>query len=175
VSNAIIDTRHWVDTMVVGLNLCPFAKRELIKNRVRFVENNEDSLESLLQQLESELKLLSESPEIETTLVIATQQLENFDDYLDALALADQLLAMMSMRGEFQIASFHPDYQFDGTDVDDVENYTNRSPFPTFHLLREASLEAVIERYPDTEDIPERNIALMQSMGIDRIKAMIKR
>lgn len=173
-SEAINATRHWVEQLVVGLNLCPFAKRELVKDRVRFVEQDSASLEALLETLETELTTLRNDDSIETTLVVVSGQLQDFDDYLDTLSLAEQLVSMMGMVGEFQIASFHPDYQFDGTDVEDAENYTNRAPYPTFHLLREASLEEAIEKYPDTAEIPDNNVALMQSMGVDRIKAMLK-
>ncbi len=172
-SKVIEASQKWVESMVVGLNLCPFAKREVVKNRVRYVDATVTDLESLLALIESELTFLREHDDVETTMLMTPSMLADFDEYLDALVLSEQLVNMMGMQGEFQIASFHPDYCFEGVEHDAVENYTNRAPYPTFHLLREASLEGAIERYPDTEQIPETNIALMQSMGIDRIRAML--
>ena len=165
--------RHWVESMVVGMNLCPFAKRELVKNRVRFVAANATTEEELLLALQNELELLNVDSNIETTLLIHANVLQDFYDFNDFLDLADQLLVQMGLEGQYQIASFHPDYQFGGTEPDDAENYTNRSPYPVLHLLREDSLERAIADYPNVDDIPERNIALMNELGTEKLKALL--
>ena len=114
-----------------------------------------------------------DEPELETTLLIHPAVLSDFLDFNDFLGQADELLRRSGLEGVFQLASFHPHYQFAGTAPEDAENYTNRSPYPVLHLLREASLEAAIERYPDTADIPERNIERMESLGSARLKALL--
>ena len=170
----IAAVRHWVETMVVGMNLCPFAKRELVKERVRFVATEADNQEALLLVLHDELERLTQQPDIETTLLIHPQVLQDFYDYNDFLYLADRLLVQMELEGVYQIASFHPGYQFGGTEPEDAENYTNRSPYPVLHLLREDSLERVIADYPNVDDIPERNIALMNELGTNKLKALLQ-
>lgn len=166
--------RHWVETLVVGLNLCPFAKRELVKNRVRFSVTDAVTEEQLLEALQAELELLDHDEAIETTLLIHPDVLQDFYDYNQFLDRADSLLEQMGLVGIYQIASFHPDYRFGGTAPDDVENYTNRSPYPMLHLLREESLEQAIANYPDPEQIPERNIALLRSLGHDRMQVLLQ-
>lgn len=170
----IAAVRCWVESMVIGVNLCPFAKRELVKNKVRFVSTAATTEKALLMALQNELALLNTEPAIETTLLIHANVLQNFYDFNDFLDLADSLLVQMELDGIYQIASFHPDYQFGGTELEDAENYTNRSPFPILHLLREDSLECAIAAYPDVDDIPKRNIALMNTLGKDKLKALLK-
>lgn len=165
--------RQWVETLVVGLNLCPFAKAELLKDRVRFVTTASATEEQLLAALQSELALLDSDPSIETTLLIHPGVLQDFQDYNQFLDAADALLVELELEGIYQIASFHPDYQFGGTEPDDAENYTNRSPYPLLHLLREASLERAIERYPGVGKIPAQNIALMNRLGRERLQALL--
>lgn len=166
--------RAWVDTFVVGMNLCPFAKRELVKNRVRFVTTESTSVEALRLTLQAELERLNRDPSVETTLLIHPHVLQDFYDFNDFLDVADSLLIEMGLEGVYQIASFHPDYQFGGTAPGDAENYTNRAPYPVLHLLREASLERVIADYPDVDDIPERNIELMNRHGGNKLKALLQ-
>ncbi|GAA3955232.1 DUF1415 domain-containing protein [Allohahella marinimesophila] len=174
VDDAIVDSvRQWLTTMVVGLNLCPFAKRELVKNRIRFSVTKASSESELLHALKDELMLLDEDESIETTLLIHPHVLADFREYNDFLAEADGLLDLLDREGIYQVASFHPDYQFGGTHPDDAENYTNRSPVQMLHILREDSLEKAIDEYPDVEGIPERNIALMNEMGVERLKALL--
>ena len=170
----IQSVRQWVETFVVGMNLCPFAKRELVKNRVRFVTTAATTAEQLLQVLQTELELLNADPSVETTLLIHPAVLQDFYDFNDFLGCADSLLVDMELEGIYQVASFHPDYQFGGTRSGDAENYTNRAPYPVLHLLREESLERVIADYPDVDDIPERNIELMNSLGQDKLQALLK-
>jgi hypothetical protein len=165
--------RQWVETVVIGLNLCPFANDELINKRIRFTVSAATTGENLLTDLQSELALLGNDEDIETTLLIHPQVLADFYDYNQFLNDADDLLVATSLEGIFQIASFHPDYQFDGTEPGDAENYTNKSPYPMLHLLREASLERAITSYPEAGQIPERNIALMETMGLDKLEALL--
>jgi hypothetical protein len=165
--------RHWVESLVVGMNLCPFAKRELVKGRVRFAVTAAVTEECLLLALQEELVLLNGDPLIETTLLIHPQVLQDFYDYNQFLHCADNLLLQMSMEGIYQIASFHPQYRFGGTECDDAENYTNRSPYPLLHLLREDSLERTIAQFPAVDQIPARNIALMNSLGQRKLQALM--
>lgn len=165
--------RHWVETLVVDLNLCPFAKRELVRDRIRFAVSDATTEDALLEQLQHELRLLEQNAEVETTLLIHPYVLQDFSDYNDFLDLAEGLLQHLGLEGIFQIASFHPDYQFADTEFGDVENFTNRTPYPLMHLIREESLERAIANYPDPENIPQRNIALMESMGEEKLKAML--
>ena len=169
----IAAVRQWVETVVVGLNLCPFAKRELIKNRVRFTVTKALTEEQLLIDLEAELELLNNNEFIETTLLIHPQVLQDFYNYNQFLDYVEGLLTQMGLTGVYQIASFHPDYQFGGTEPNDVENYTNRSPYPLLHLIREDSLERAIANYPDSDQIPERNIALLKSLGRDKMQSLL--
>ncbi|MCK0162854.1 DUF1415 domain-containing protein [Marinobacter sp. S6332] len=166
-------TRKWVEDVVVGYNLCPFAKRELVRDRVRFVVSDADNEESLFQSLQIELLRLDDEPEIETTLLIHPQVLQDFPDYNEFLGAADGLLTYLDMEGIYQIASFHPDYQFADTAPDAAENYTNRSPFPMLHLLREASLESAIDNHPDVDGIPPRNIELMNKLGAEKMRTIL--
>lgn len=170
----ITATQNWVKTFVINMNLCPFAKREVVKNRVRYFVSEAVTTQQLLAEIQTELKLLESDPNIETTLVIHPFVLQDFYDYNDFLYVTDNLLIDMSLEGDYQIASFHPDYQFEGVDPADVENYTNRSPYPMLHLIREESLERAIANYPNPDDIPQRNINLMNDLGLDKVKALLK-
>ena len=167
-------TRRWLDEIVIGLNLCPFAKKELVRNRVRFVVSDAESEEALLKALMGELRHLEALPETETTLLIHPRVLTDFVHYNDFLDVADGLLVELDMDGEFQIASFHPDYQFEGTNSDDPENHTNRCPYPMLHLLRESSVGRAVDSYPDADSIPQRNIELMNRMGRDQLVALLQ-
>ncbi|MCW9006585.1 MAG: DUF1415 domain-containing protein [Marinobacter sp.] len=173
-TEVISATRKWVENVVVGYNLCPFAKRELVRNRLRFVVSEAETEDELLQALHSELQRLEDEPEIETTLLIHPGVLQDFGPYNEFLDAADGLLAYLDMEGVYQIASFHPDYRFAGTEPDAAENYTNRSPFPMLHLLREASLEAAIDSYPDVDGIPQRNIELMNELGSEKMRSILR-
>lgn len=160
-----VATRTWLEKAVIGLNLCPFAKP--IRNRIRYAVSEADTPEALRADLMDELQTLAEADpeEIETTLLIHPLVLADFLDYNDFLDVADDTLADLDLVGEIQIASFHPRYQFAGTEPDDIENYTNRSPYPMLHLLREASVEAAVDGYPDTAQINEKNIETMRALG----------
>lgn len=166
--------RRWVETVVVDLNLCPFAKREMVKNRVRFAVTQAKTEEQLLTALQTEVELLSRESSVETTLLIHPDVLHGFDDYNQFLNYAEGLLVQMKMEGVYQIASFHPDYKFAGTEPADAENYTNRSPYPMLHLIREESLERAIAAYPDVDKIPLRNAELMNTLGEDRLRELLQ-
>lgn len=168
------DVRHWLEAFVIELNLCPFAKRELINNRVKFVVSDARSEEQLLADLQQELSHLQEDSEIETTLLIHPHVLQAFDDYNQFLDIVDALLDEEGLLGVYQIASFHPNYRFADTQEDDAENYSNRSPYPILHLLRESSLEQEIARHQDTSLIPERNIRLLRDMGTAKLQALLQ-
>lgn len=166
-------TRCWLEQRVLKDNLCPFAHQPYQQHRIRFIVTDSARPEYLLEDLLSELQHLRDTPvsELETTLLIHPGVLEDFNDYNNFLDLADKLLVQEGFEGEFQIASFHPDYQFADTAADDAENYTNRSPWPMLHLLREASLEKAIAAHPDVAAIPQRNIAHMQTLGAETLAA----
>jgi len=160
-------TREWVDKAVIGLNLCPFAKSVQVKGQVRYVLSDAATPEALLAELDRELRhLAAVDPETtDTTLLVHPQVLQDFLDFNDFLELAEALLAELGLDGTLQIASFHPQFQFAGTAADDISNFTNRSPYPTLHLIREASLDRAVEAFPEAEAIYERNIETLEQLG----------
>ncbi|WP_300320416.1 DUF1415 domain-containing protein [Idiomarina sp.] len=163
----IEQTQRWVQQLIVKYNICPFARREVERKSIRYVVAEQPDIASVLQQLLDEAKHLDETPETETTLFILPQGFEGFHGFLDLVDMADALLIEEGYEGVYQLAHFHPDYCFDGEPQDDPANYTNRSSFPTLHLLREASLEKAIEQYDDPESIPERNIEFCRRKGAE--------
>lgn len=168
------DTRAWLEKAVIGLNLCPFAKSVHVNNRLRYVVSGATTPEELLKELAKELLLLrrSDPDEIETTLVIHPQVLQDFLDFNDFIGAADALVEDLELDGELQIASFHPRYQFDGTAPDDISNYSNRAPYPTLHILRESSIERAVETMADTDAIYEANMATLEKLGLEGWKAL---
>jgi hypothetical protein len=166
--------RRWVESFVVDMNLCPFAKRELINNRIRFALTAAQTEEELLTALQAEFELLDSDTSIETTLLIHAKVLQDFYDYNQFLDYADKLLLQMGLEGIYQIASFHPHYQFGNTDPDAAENYTNRSPYPMLHIIREESIARAIADSPNLDQVPARNIALMNQLGKDRLRALMQ-
>ena len=165
----LADTRRWLERAVIGLNLCPFAKAVYVKQQVRMVLSDATTPEALLEQLMEELVLLRETPAelIDTTLIVHPDVLTDFLDYNDFLDNADAAIEALDLQGILQVASFHPDYQFDGVAADDASNYTNRAPFPTLHLLREDSVARAVDVYPDPDVIVERNIQTLDRIGVD--------
>lgn len=167
----IAETRAWVDRAVIGLNLCPFARAPQAKGRVRYALSEARDAEALLLALIDELNRLAEAPEmrIETTLLIHPWVMNDFGDYNDFLDVADAAIEELELGGIIQVASFHPQYQFADTAADDIGNATNRSPFPTLHLLREASIERAIDGLGDAGTdaavIYETNIATLRRLG----------
>jgi hypothetical protein len=166
--------RRWVEELVVGLNLCPFAGHELLRNRVRFFVTEAATEEQLLAALETELTLLNDDASVETTLLIHPDVLQDFLDYNQFLDAAERLLVHLELEGVYQVASFHPYYQFAGTAVDDAENFTNRSPYPLLHILREESLALRIAAFPDVEQIPVRNIEQMKRLGREKLQSILQ-
>ena len=164
-------TRTWLEEIVIKHNFCPFAKRELLKDTIRFHSIATDDLETALEELVSEFTHLDENPDTETTLMIFSNGFSDFDDYLDLVEISNALLEDQGYAGVYQVASFHPEYCFEGAPSEDPANYTNRSPFPTLHIIREASLEAAIESHPDPEGIPERNVEYARTLGLESLKS----
>ena len=162
-------TVHWVEQAVIGLNLCPFAKAVHVKGQIRYVVSDADTPEALLEKLMEEMEYLAEADpqKVDTTLLIHPNVLGDFEDYNEFLDVADAALEDLQLDGELQVASFHPDYQFADSHKNDIENYTNRSPYPTLHLLREDSVERAVEAFPEASDIFEKNIATLRALGHD--------
>ncbi len=162
-------TRHWLERAVIGLNLCPFAKGVHVKGQIRYVVSAAGDDEALLADLERELlALLALAPEaVETTLLIHPRVLQDFADFARFLDLVEVVLHMHRLHGVLQVASFHPDYVFADTDADDITNCTNRSPFPTLHLLREASLDRAVAAFPEAAAIYEHNMQTLRELGRD--------
>ena len=171
---ALAETRAWVDRAVIGLNLCPFAKAPQAKGLVRYVVSEASDAEALLAALVEELNRLVESPadSVETTLLIHPQALTDFDDYNDFIAVAESVVAGLGLEGVLQVASFHPRYRFAGTAPDNVSNATNRSPYPTLHLLREASIDRAVVAFPQADAIYEVNIATLRRLGVEGWNAL---
>jgi uncharacterized protein len=172
-------TRHWLEQAVIGLNLCPFAKAVHARGQIRWVESSATDVQALMADLMHELQLLAAAdPEaVDTTLLVHPQVLGDFLDYNDFLDLADAALEELGLGGALQIASFHPQYQFEGTAPDDLENLSNRSPFPALHLLREDSVERAVAAFPEAESIYEKNIETLRALGAEgwaRLAAPVK-
>lgn len=166
-SEIIAATQLWLEKAVIGLNLCPFAKAVHVKKQIRYVVSAATTPDALLEDLMTELRTLQDaSPEeIDTTLLIHPYVLTDFLDFNDFLDTVDIAVAEPEFGDEFQVASLHPKYQFAGTAVDDIENYTNRSPYPTLHLLREESVDRAVDAFPDADQIPDTNIETLKRLG----------
>ena len=169
---AIADTQRWLERAVIGLNLCPFAKAVHVKDLIRYVVSEATTSAELLSDLKNELNSLENmgaddvSIAYDTTLLIAPHCLPDFLDFNDFLAKADKLIAKMKLEGTIQLANFHPQYQFAGTEPDDITNFTNRAPYPTLHLLRESSIDQAVEAFPEAEAIFEVNMQTMERLGL---------
>lgn len=174
-SGVIEPVKSWLETVVIDLNLCPFARREFQQQRVRYVHSQAVDETELIEDLAYELHFLVAHPEFETSLLIHPQVLEDFIDYNQFLNIADTLIETLQLDGQLQLASFHPNYQFAGTTAHDAENFTNRSPYPMLHILREASLEKAVDQHPDIGQIPKDNIELMQKLGHQHMQALLDR
>lgn len=171
----IAQTAAWVAQVIVEFNLCPFARREVEQQTIHYqVETSSDTA----QQLSTLLQLcqqLDEQPDIATSLLILPVGLDEFLDYLDLVDLAERLLAMEGYDGTYQLATFHPDYQFADSTADDAANYTNRAPYPTLHILREDGLSLALASYAKPERIPERNIEFARNKGADFFEQILRR
>ena len=161
-------TRHWIEKAVIGLNLCPFARAVWVKNQVRIVVSTARHVDGLLDDLDRELELLAATPpeRIDTTLIVHPTLFPDFEVFNDFLGVADEVVAEHDLEGVIQVASFHPDYRFEGTEPDDITNATNRAPFPTLHLLREDSVaRAVASEGGDADAIVARNMETLRRLG----------
>jgi len=166
-------TLAWLKSIIIEYSICPFAKRELDRGSIYFSVNHDATIEPCLLQLMDECDRLDTEPDIETTLLIYTKAFVEFDDYLDFLEVAESLLIEQGYEGTYQLASFHPDYCFQGSAPDDAANYTNRSPYPMLHLLRETSIERAVTSHPDPENIPQHNIELTRKLGLAKMQALL--
>ncbi len=167
-------TRQWLEKAVIGLNLCPFAKSVYVKNQVRIVVSDAKHADAFLEELDRELEFLAEADpqDVDTTLLVHPTLFRDFLDFNEIAGIAEEAVAEHELEGVIQVASFHPRFQFDDTAEDDIGNFTNRSPYPTLHLLREASVERAVEAYPDVETIYERNIETLKKLGHDGWNAL---
>jgi len=165
----IADTVNWLEKAVIGLNLCPFAKGVHVKGQIHYTVSDADDVEGVAQTLHRELEALAEAnaEKRDTTLLILPYALHDFLDFNEFLELADDMIDELDLGGILQVASFHPLYQFEGTDVDDVTNCTNRSPYPTLHLLREESIDKAVEVFPEAESIYEKNMETLDQLGLE--------
>ena len=158
-------TKLWLEQVIVGFNFCPFAKKELVNNTIHYQISETINIDDAVQELLESFKHLESNKNIETTLVVYNKGFEDFYNYLDLVDEANYKLAKSGYEGTFQLASFHPDYCFEGEDFDDAANFTNRSPYPTIHIIRESSLERVLNTYKNPEDIPVNNMELAREKG----------
>jgi len=162
------DTRRWIEKAVIGLNLCPFARSVYVKNQVRIVVSRARHVDAFLDELDRELDLLANTPaeEIDTTLLVHPALFPDFFVFNDFLNVVDEVVAEHDLEGVIQVASFHPAFQFEGVEADDISNFTNRAPYPTLHLLREDSVErAVASDGGNADEIVERNIRNLEALG----------
>lgn len=166
-------TIQWIQTVVIQLNLCPFAKQEMDKGLVRVITSTAKTLDDAMSDLMVEMKHLDSHTDIDTTLLVFPFCMDNFLEYIDFVDIAESSIQQYDYEGIYQLASFHPHYCFAGVAPDDVSNYTNRSPYPMLHLLREEQLEKAIDYYGDTTRIPENNIACLRALGIDKVRQML--
>ena len=172
----ITATRHWLEKAVIGLNLCPFAKAVHVRNQIRYMVSGAATVETLCQDLLQELHNLqaADPVDIDTILLIHPQVLNDFLDYNDFLDIADAAVDELGLTGVIQIASFHPDYQFAGSAANDMGNFSNRSPYPMLHLLREASIDTAVAAFPDAGKIFRRNIATLTRLGPEGWRALME-
>ena len=172
IKNSIITTQRWIQSFVVELNLCPFAQHVTARDVIRYTACANESLQDILHALHEEMDWLDSDPETETSFLILTSGMKDFSDFNDCLAMAQELLVMMNWVGRYQLVGFHPHHQFDGTDPDDAENYTNRSPYPMVHILRESSVTQAVDATANIALIPKRNTDTLNQLGVE---VLIKR
>lgn len=165
----IEDTVRWLEKAVIGLNLCPFAKGVHVKGQIHYAVSQATDAEAVAEDLYRELEALAEAnaEKRDTTLLILPHALQDFLDFNDFLEVADAMVEELDLGGILQVASFHPQFQFEGTDVDDVTNCTNRAPYPILHLLREDSIDKAVEAFPEAESIYEKNMETLEQIGLE--------
>jgi len=173
-SSIISATKQWLDEIIIGLNFCPFAKKEFVNNTIHYHLSNVSQVKPALHEFIEQCQYLQEHEELETTLLVYGEGFRGFERYLDLVEYANDLLVDSGFEGVFQLASMHPEYCFDGIDYDDASNFTNRSPYPLIHIIREASMARVLSVYKEPEKIPENNIALAQKKGGNYFKDMLE-
>ena len=163
----LVRSRLWLERAVIGLNLCPFAKAVHVQDQVRWVHSDATAEQALLADLVHELQLLQDADpaSVQTTLIVHPHVLEDFEDYNQFLDIADAAIAELELEGEIQVASFHPQYRFAGSEPDAIEDFSNRSPYPMLHLLRESSIARAVAAFPDAERIYGRNIEALRRLG----------
>jgi len=174
-SSVIEQTKKWISEIVIGCNFCPFARPVFTRNQIRYSVTNEKEDPSILEQFLLECRLLDKDPGISTSLLIIPHYGDSFLQFWDLVLAAESMLEEEDYEGIYQVASFHPNYQFEGEDPDDPSNYTNRSPFAMLHLLREEELENVLEEFPNPEEIPLRNIEYARKKGTAFFKTVLKK
>ena len=170
----IEQTQKWLEDVIVGHNFCPFAKREVIRESIHYEVVEQQDIESCLEALILNCEAMDETPSTETSLLILPNGFSNFEDYLDLLDISERLLEARRYEGIYQLASFHPNYCFDEAASDDPANYTNRSPYPMLHLLREDSIEENLKNINDPEDIPRNNIERARSIGLETLEKQLE-
>lgn len=170
----VLATKQWLDEIIIGLNVCPFAKKEFVNNTIRYHLSKTEQVKAALHEVIEQCRYLQAHDELETTLIIYSGGFRGFDRYLDLVDYANDLLVESGFEGVFQIASMHPEYCFDGEDYDDASNFTNRSPYPILHLIREASMSRVLSVYNEPEKIPENNIKMAHEKGANFFQQVLK-
>ena len=173
-NDIINQTRNWVNKVVIGLNFCPYAYKVVENNSILYLVSSAGTVEPALVDLLKAIKLMDNSESIETILLIFNEGFYDFDDYFDLVDLADALIEDEGYEGVYQVATFHPDYVFEDSHEDDAANFTNRSPYPMLHLLRESSLEKVLEKLSDPEEIPQRNIRFSREKGLAYMQVLLE-
>jgi hypothetical protein len=168
----IIETKNWIEKVVIGCQFCPFAAREFVRNSIHYQVSTSKEMAEFLAELIDECRRLDNHPEIETSFLILPEGMNDFYDYLHLVDLSEKLIRKQKYEGIYQVASFHPDYVFADAETDDAANYTNRSLYPMLHLLREESLESALDKFPDPENIPVRNMEYARSKGLEFMKAL---
>ena len=171
----ITHTREWIKAIIIGLNFCPFAKKELVNDTIHYYVSQQKKLKSALTEVIEQCDYLQKNATIETSLVIFDEGFKSFEQYLGLVDYANDLMVNLGLDDTFQLATFHPDYYFDGANFDDAENYTNRAPYPTIHILREESLTRVLSTYKNPENIPKNNIKLAKAKGSTYFEQILKR
>lgn len=173
-SNITQAMQKWVESFIVKYNICPFARPELEANAIRYVVLQQNRIDPLLDAIEAECRFLDAHPEVATTLLMPIAGFDDFDHYLDLVDLVQQSVIDPAFEGVYQIATFHPDYCFEGSDESDPANYTNRAPYPTIHLIREAAITKALQSYDSPESIPERNIAFAHRRGRQKMAQLLQ-
>lgn len=171
----IEQTKQWLEQVIIGLNFCPFAKKEFVNQTIHYHVSDEEQLKSAVKELLSHCNYLRDNPEIETSLLIYQQGFRDFNRFLDLVDYGNELIVEYGFEGVFQIATFHPEYCFADAGYDDASNFTNRSPYPTLHLIREESMERVLSVYKNPQAIPDNNIALADKKGANYFKNVLKK